>query len=138
MKARRSKPRSYRPMADINVTPMVDVMLVLLVIFIMAAPLLTRSVKVDLPPERAGNGSVEHKPVTLSIDAAGQMFIDKKAVNEAELDQALRSLAQQDPLTQVQINADQSVAYAKVAHILAAAQAAGLSKVGFVMKAAGP
>lgn len=130
-----NKNRQHRPMADINVTPMVDVMLVLLVIFIMAAPLLTHSVKVDLPAEQAGQSSVEQKPVVLSIDAAGQFFIDKSPVAENELNTYLATLATKNPQTQIQINADQSVAYAKVAHILAAAQTAGLSKISFMTAA---
>ena len=70
-----SKNRPHRPMAEINVTPMVDVMLVLLVIFIMAAPLLTHSVKVNLPAEKATQASAAQTPTILSLDATGQFFI---------------------------------------------------------------
>ena len=78
------KNQGHRPMADINVTPMVDVMLVLLVIFIMAAPLLTHSVKVDLPNEKAQSAQQDSAPVVLSIDAQGQYFIDNHAVKDVD------------------------------------------------------
>ena len=127
-----SKNKSHRPIADINVTPMVDVMLVLLVIFIMAAPLLTHSVKVNLPSEKAQNASTDNTPVVLSIDAAGQYFINESPIKDTELGNALSTLAQKNNGTPIHIRADQTVPYAKVAHLLAASQQAGLSKVSFL------
>lgn len=128
--------KSHRPIADINVTPMVDVMLVLLVIFIMAAPLLTHSVKVNLPSEKAQNSSTDNTPVVLSIDAAGQFFINESPVKDTELGNALTALAQKNMDTPIHIRADQTVPYAKVAHLLAASQQAGLSKVSFLTQSA--
>lgn len=119
-------------MADINVTPMVDVMLVLLVIFIMAAPLLTHSVKVELPNEKAQNASTDNTPVVLSVDAQGQYFIDKSPVKDVDLLGSLTALAAKNAQVPVHIRADQTVPYAKVAHLLATAQTAGLSKVSFL------
>ncbi|TDR32311.1 outer membrane transport energization protein ExbD [Hydromonas duriensis] len=119
-------------MADINVTPMVDVMLVLLVFFIMAAPLLTHSVKVELPNEKAQGTAVDKTPVVLSIDAQGQYFIDGHAVKDADLLGSLTALAAKNAETPVHIRADQAVPYAKVAHLLTAAQTSGLSKVSFL------
>ena len=126
-----------KPMSDINVTPMVDVMLVLLVIFIMAAPLLTHSINVDLPAEKAAAASAQDTPVVLSIDAQGQFFIDQNRVDEANLPDALTALARKNAQTPIHIRADQSIAYAKVAHLLAAAQSAGLSRVRFLTQAGG-
>ncbi len=131
------KNQGHRPMADINVTPMVDVMLVLLVIFIMAAPLLTHSVKVDLPNEKAQSAQQDSAPVVLSIDAQGQYFIDNYAVKDADLPGAFTALAAKNAQTQVHIRADQAVPYAKVAHALTAAQTAGLSKVSFLTQSGG-
>ena len=130
-----SKNRPHRPMAEINVTPMVDVMLVLLVIFIMAAPLLTHSVKVNLPAEKATLASAAQTPTILSIDATGQFFINQSPVAEADLSSHLKALAQKNAQTPIHIRADQTVAYAKVAHLLAAAQNAGLNQVNFLTQA---
>ena len=131
------KNQGHRPLADINVTPMVDVMLVLLVIFIMAAPLLTHSVKVDLPNEKAQNAQQNNTPVVLSIDAQGQYFIDNHPVKETDLLGTLTALSAKNAQTQVHIRADQAVPYAKVAHALTATQTAGLSKVSFLTQSGG-
>ena len=130
-----SKNRQHRPMADINITPMVDVMLVLLVIFIMAAPLLTQSVQVNLPNEKASSANAAQTPTELSVNAAGQFFINQSPVTEADLPNNLKALAQKNAQTPIHIRADQAVAYAKVAQLLAAAQNAGLSQVSFVTQA---
>lgn len=127
-----SKNRRHQPMADINVTPMVDVMLVLLVIFIMAAPLLTHSVKVELPNEKAKNANADATPTMLSINAQGQYFINEHPIKDAELLSSLAAIAAKNAQTQIHIRADQAVPYAKVAHLLASAQTAGLSKVSFL------
>lgn len=130
-----SKNRTHQPMADINVTPLVDVMLILLVIFIMAAPLLTHSIAVDLPAEKAQNANLNQTPIVLSIDATGQFFINQSPVAQNELAQQLSVWAQKNNQTPVHIRADQAVPYAKVAHLLAAAQTAGLNKVSFITQA---
>lgn len=121
-----------QPMSDINVTPMVDVMLVLLVIFIMAAPLLTHSVNVNLPSEKAQTAQVDQKPIVLSINANGQYFIGENTVKDEDLVNALSQLAQTNKDTPIHIRADQTIPYAKVARLLAASQQAGLSKVSFL------
>jgi biopolymer transport protein TolR len=126
------KNQGHRPMSDINITPMVDVMLVLLVIFIMAAPLMTQSVNVNLPSEKAEQISTDNTPVILSIDASGQYFIDKTPIAPADLAAALSTLAQKNAETPIHIRADESISYAKVAHLLTASQQAGLSKVSFL------
>jgi biopolymer transport protein ExbD len=120
------------PMAEINVTPMVDVMLVLLVIFILAAPLFTQSIKLDLPAAQATPTPAEAKTVTLSIDADGTIFWDKIPVNQDELDQRLLIAGKQQPQPQLQLRADKNTRYETIAQVMGKAQANGVSKLGFV------
>jgi biopolymer transport protein ExbD len=121
-----------QPMSEINTTPLVDVMLVLLVIFIITAPLLTHAVKIDLP--QATSQPLEEKPevIDLAVDADGKMFW-----NDAEIDQSTlvtrmkdESAKQQQP--ELQIRADKNTRYQVLAEVLAQAQTAGMKKVGFV------
>lgn len=120
------------PMAEINTTPLVDVMLVLLIIFIITAPLLTHSVNVDLP--RASSVPVEHKPATLqvSIDADGKVSLAGQPVSSPELESRFREAVGQDPLTEMHLMADRSTRYEAVAETMSAARRAGLGKIGFV------
>jgi biopolymer transport protein ExbD len=120
------------PMADINVTPMVDVMLVLLVIFILAAPLFTQSIKLDLPSAPATPTQAEPKTVTVSVDADGNIFWDKTPVSQNELNQRLVIAGKQQPQPQLQLRADKNTRYQTIAVIMGAAQANGVSKLGFV------
>jgi len=123
------------PMADINVTPMVDVMLVLLVIFILAAPLFTQSIKLDLPNAPATPTPAEPKTITVSVDADGNIFWDKTPVTQAELNQRLIVAGRQQPQPQLQLRADKNTRYQTIAAIMGAAQANGVSKLGFVTEA---
>jgi biopolymer transport protein ExbD len=123
------------PMADINVTPMVDVMLVLLVIFILAAPLFTQSIKLDLPNAPATPTPAEPKTVTVSVDADGNIFWDKTPVSQNELNQRLIVAGKQQPQPQLQLRADKNTRYQTIAAIMGAAQANGVSKLGFVTEA---
>ncbi|HWV63262.1 MAG TPA: biopolymer transporter ExbD [Oxalicibacterium sp.] len=124
--------RQPAPMADINVTPMVDVMLVLLVIFILAAPLFTQSIKLDLPAAPATPTPAEAATVTLSVDAGGQIFWNKTPVTQSELNQRLLIASKQQPQPQLQLRADKNARYETIAIIMGAAQANGLTKLGFV------
>lgn len=124
--------RQPAPMADINVTPMVDVMLVLLVIFILAAPLFTQSIKLDLPAAPATPTPAQAATVTLSVDAAGQIFWNKTPVTQNELNQRLLIASRQQPQPQLQLRADKNARYETIAIIMGAAQANGLTKLGFV------
>jgi biopolymer transport protein ExbD len=123
------------PMADINVTPMVDVMLVLLVIFILAAPLFTQSIKLDLPSAPATPTPAEEKTITVSVDADGKIFWDKTPVTQNELNQRLIVAGKQQPQPQLQLRADKSTRYETIAAIMGAAQANGVNKLGFVTEA---
>jgi biopolymer transport protein TolR len=120
------------PMSDINMTPLIDVMLVLLVIFIITAPLLASSIKLDLPKADVAASGDTPRFVLLVVDKTGQVFLDDKPVAPAELARRLVLVAGQNPDTEVQLRADEAVPYGRVVEVLGAAQKAGLSRIGFV------
>ena len=123
------------PMADINVTPLVDVMLVLLIIFMVTAPLLTAGVPVNLPDSRAKALGQEQEPVQISLDAAGRLFVDKDAVSEALLPDILaRIAAKADPAKppQVFLRADRTLDYGRVMRVMGELNRAGLNRVALV------
>jgi len=128
-----SRGGSPQPMAEINTTPLVDVMLVLLVIFIITAPLLTHAVRLDLPQAKAPASAEKPDTITLSIDAREQVFWNNTLIaDEASLEARLREAAARTPQPDLHLRADQMVVYRRVAQVMAAAQQAGLSKIGFV------
>jgi biopolymer transport protein ExbD len=119
--------------SDINVTPLVDVMLVLVIILLVTAPLLTQSVKVNLPKTAQTTADVKDPPLQLGIDAQGGVTLNKKPLADtAALEAALQTELAHDPEIAVHLYADQAVNYGKVAEIMAAAQHAGITKMGFV------
>ena len=117
---------------EINTTPLVDVMLVLLIIFIMTIPVMTDSVKIDLP--RAANQPNEVKPetISLSIDAQGQVFWNSAPIDEASMRTRMADAAKATPQPELHLRADRNTPYEKVAQVMAAAQSGGLTKMGFV------
>jgi biopolymer transport protein ExbD len=121
-----------RPMAEINTTPLVDVMLVLLVIFIITAPLLTHAVKIDLP--QAGSQPSPEKPdiVTLSIDAEGKLFWNNTLLADTDLAARFEETAGKTPQPELHLRADKNTPYQQLAIIMTAAQSAGLTRLGFV------
>ncbi|MCX7092450.1 MAG: biopolymer transporter ExbD [Methylobacter sp.] len=121
-----------QPMAEINTTPMVDVMLVLLVIFIITAPLLTHSIKIDLP--QASNQPNQEKPdtITLSINGEGKLFWNDAPFEQAELASRLASEAEKKPQPELHLRADKATHYQQLALVMSAAQSAGIEKLGFV------
>jgi biopolymer transport protein ExbD len=121
-----------QPMAEINVTPLVDVMLVLLVIFIVTAPLLAYALKLDLPDAKAPPVAAKAEAIRLSIDADGQVFWNLDRVNDAELATRLAGAAAQEPQPDLHLRADKATRYERVAAVMSAAQQAGLTKIGFV------
>jgi len=121
-----------QPMSDINVTPLVDVMLVLVVIFIITAPLLASTVRLDLPKTDAAKPADAPKFVTLVIDKAGQAFLNDQPLNLDQLAARLAETAGQSPETEVQLRADEGVPYGKVVQVMGVAQKAGLNRIGFV------
>ncbi|KAF3998617.1 ExbD/TolR family protein [Glaciimonas immobilis] len=120
------------PMADINITPMVDVMLVLLVIFIITAPLFTHAVKVNLPTAQSAPAPEKPETVSLSIDRAGKMFWNDAPVAEAELTSRIIEASKQRPQPEIQLRADKDTRYQVLAQVMALAQNNGLTKLGFV------
>ena len=122
-----------QPMSDINMTPLVDVMLVLVVIFIITAPLLGSSIRLDLPRTEAAKPNEAPKFVTVVLDKAGGVFLeDKPVVGLAQLAEQLAQAARRNPETEVQLRADQAVPYGRVVEVMGAAQKAGLNRIGFV------
>jgi biopolymer transport protein ExbD len=119
-------------MSEINMTPLVDVMLVLLIIFIITVPVLTHSVKIDLP--RADNTPNEIKPetVNLSVTADAAIHWNESVITFDELEQRLQSAATQQPHPELHLRGDKTVAYEHVIKVMAAAQRAGVHKLGFV------
>ncbi|MFM8610731.1 MAG: ExbD/TolR family protein [Burkholderiaceae bacterium] len=120
------------PFSDINVTPLVDVMLVLLVIFIITAPLLASSIRLDLPRSDAAQPQEAPAEVAVAIDAQGQVFLRDERVTLEQLRARLAPIAQRNPQAEVQLRADQTVPYGRVVEVMGAAQAAGLARIGFV------
>jgi biopolymer transport protein ExbD len=118
--------------AEINMVPLIDVMLVLLVIFIITAPLMTHAVKVDLPQASSQPNEVKPETINLSIKADGSVFWNAEAVDAAAWQARMGAAAQQMPQPEIHIRADGELAYKNVARIMADAARAGLSKLGFV------
>jgi TolR protein len=128
----------YTPLAEINVTPMVDVMLVLLVIFMVTAPLLTVGVPLDLPKSRAAELTEPKKPIIISLNRDGEVFIGDERVNGDELDGRLTQLAAEDPSRIVYVRSDRTNTYAQVMDTLGLVNHAGFSKVSLIAEAAAP
>lgn len=121
-----------KPMSEINMTPLVDVMLVLVVIFIITAPLLASSIKLDLPKTEASAVDAAPKFVTVAVDKAGQSFLDDKALTLAELSARLAQAARLNPDLELQLRADSAVPYGRIVELMDSAQKAGLNRIGFV------
>ncbi len=121
-----------QPFSDINVTPLVDVMLVLVVIFIVTAPLLAQSIRLDLPKTPTAKRQEAAVSLTVVLDPQGGLFIDRQPVTPSQLAERLAQAARLNPATEVQLRADQSVPYGRVVEVMGAAQQAGLNRVGFV------
>ena len=123
---------SQMPTAEINMTPLVDVMLVLLIIFMITAPLMTHSVKVDLP--RAASTPTPEKPMTLqvSITADNRIFLGSDPIDSGTLETRVREAANQDANVELHLKADRDSRYESVAETRSAARRAGIGKIGFV------
>jgi len=118
--------------AEINMVPLIDVMLVLLVIFIITAPMMTHAVKVDLPQASSQPNEVKPETIQLSIKADGSVFWNAEAVDAAAWQARMGAAAQQMPQPEIHIRADGELAYKNVARIMADAARSGLTKLGFV------
>lgn len=121
-----------RPMADINTTPLVDVMLVLLIIFMITAPMMTQALKVDLPKANAQALQPTPEAIALSVNAQGELFWNREAVSDEEALRRMKAAVLQDEQPPVHLSADKTLAYQRLIEVLALLKQAGLSKVGFV------
>lgn len=134
----RRRTRAHRPMAEINVTPFVDVMLVLLVVFMVAAPLLTVGVPVDLPKAQASAlNESDNSPVEITISKKGKIHIGKTEVTLERMAAMLEAMAAANPDRRVYVRGDQTLAYGTVMKIMAAINAAGFNKVALISDPAG-
>jgi biopolymer transport protein ExbD/biopolymer transport protein TolR len=129
---------AQRPMGDINMTPLIDVMLVLMVIFMITAPLMSSSLKLDLPKAEGATPSEAPNVLILAIDAKGTLYAGDEALPRDALLQRARDAARRDPLTEVQLRADSAVPYGRVADLIGLVQDAGLSRIGFVTETPPP
>jgi biopolymer transport protein ExbD len=121
------------PMAEINVTPLVDVMLVLLIIFMITAPLMSHKIRIDLPQANPDvQTTPQPDPIDLAVKENGDLFYNDEAVTEAILQAQLLVAAQKNPQPELQIRADKTTQYQKVAAVMATAKRAGMIKLGFI------
>lgn len=130
--------QSGRPMAEINTTPLVDVMLVLLIIFIITAPLLSHAVRIDLPEAASEPNPEKPETVTLAIDAEGKLYWNDVPLAETELPARLEEEAGRTPQPELHLRADKTTIYQRVAEVMSAAQRAGITKLGFVTEPGQP
>ena len=127
-----SKGAGGAPMAEINMIPLIDVMLVLLVIFIITAPLLTHSVKIELPKASSHPNLTRPENIQIAVNAQGEMFWNGEPVDRAVWRTRMAAAARQNPQPELHIHGDNAAAYGKVATVLADASKAGLTRIGFV------
>ena len=127
-----SNQHGAQPVAEINLIPLIDVMLVLLVIFIVTAPLLTHAVKIDLPKASNQVNVVKRENIHLSIDAAGAVYWNGEQVESDHLRQRMAESAKLDPQPELHLRADGELAYKQVVAVMSEASKAGLTRIGFV------
>ena len=133
---RLERPAAAQPMSDINMTPLIDVMLVLLVIFMIAAPLMTSSLKMDLPKVTAARNNDGAAALALGITADGQFHLGDDVISRDDLVRALKQNATRKPPPDVLLRADKSVPYGRVAELIGLVQDAGLTHIGFIAQPA--
>jgi biopolymer transport protein TolR len=133
-RTRRRSRSGHVPMSEINVTPFVDVMLVLLVIFMITAPLLTAGVEIDLPETEAGAIQGEDEPLAITVDAAGQVFLQETPVDLTTLVAKLDAITGRNPDARVFIRADQAIDYGRVMQVMGTVNGAGYRKVALVTR----
>jgi biopolymer transport protein TolR len=125
----------YRPLAEINVTPLVDVMLVLLIIFMVTAPLMTSGVPVDLPKTTAQPINSDSEPLTVSIDAQGQIFLQDQKVELPELVSKLQAIAQNNADRRIFVRGDKDLAYGRIMEVMGTITQGGFTKVALLAEA---
>ena len=126
------------PMSDINMTPLIDVMLVLLVIFMITAPLMTSSLKLDLPKTDGAQPNDAPQFISVALDPLGKLYFGDELVDPAAFAARVTDAARKNPRTEVQLRADRGVSYGRVAEVIGVVQKAGLSRIGFVTEPTPP
>jgi biopolymer transport protein TolR len=127
----------YRPLAEINVTPLVDVMLVLLIIFMVTAPLMTSGVSVDLPKTNAQQINSDSQPLTVSINAGGDIFLQDQAVDLPDLVAKLQAIAQNNPERRIFVRGDKDLAYGRIMQVMGTITQGGFTKVALLAEQTG-
>ena len=126
----------YKPMSEINVTPMVDVMLVLLVIFMVAAPLLTVGVPVELPQTKAPAITEQKEPLVITVNSEGKLFLQNGTVSDDELVPRLQAITKNNPEADIYVRGDRAINYGRVMEVMGMVSAAGFSKVSLITEQA--
>jgi len=123
---------AYRPMSEINVTPLVDVMLVLLIVFMVAAPLLTVGVPVDLPKAQAPAINENKEPLVVTVNAKGQLYLQETTLEDEQLVPRLVAITHNNPTASIYVRGDQAINYGRVLEVMSMISAAGFTKVSLV------
>jgi biopolymer transport protein TolR len=131
-RGRRGRGGGNRPMSDINVTPMVDVMLVLLIVFMVAAPLMTVGVPIDLPETQARQMNTESKPITISVNTEGLIFLGDTPVSEDDLVEQVAAVAVNGTEDRIYVRGDGAATYGAVMKVMGTLSGAGYSKIGLI------
>ena len=129
---RLERPTAPAPMSDINMTPLIDVMLVLLVIFMITAPLMSSSLKLQLPQAEAATPGDTPDFIAVSLDPQGRLYLGDEAVTAEAFAERIAQVARRNPDTEVHLRADRTVPYGRVAELIGQVQKGGLSRIGFV------
>jgi biopolymer transport protein TolR len=129
---RRGRRRSYRPNADINVTPLVDVMLVLLIVFMITAPLLTVAVPVDLPKTSAKSASQDKEPLVITVDKNGKVYLQESVMEADVLVNRLQAITGANPDARIFVRGDRDLSYGKIMEVMGLVTSAGYTKVALV------
>ncbi len=131
-RARSHKRGRYRPMSEINVTPFVDVMLVLLIVFMVTAPLLTVGVPVDLPKTKAQALSQPEEPLVISVNATGEIYIQETTVELGNLVPRLLAITQNKPDTRIYLRGDRKISYGRIMEVMGTVNFAGFTRVALI------
>ena len=131
------RPARYRPMSEINVTPMVDVMLVLLVIFMVTAPLLTVGVPVDLPQTQAPAINEPKEPLVITIDAKGDVYLQNNRIDPKDLGPRLIAITNNNPNATIYVRGDRAIDYGRVLEVMGIVSSAGFTKVSLIAELPG-
>ena len=129
---RRGRARKHMPMSEINVTPMVDVMLVLLVVFMITAPLLTAGVPVDLPKTQAAQLTGQDEPLVISVDKSGKAFLQDTPIEDENLGPRLAAITNNRKDARIFVRGDRALAYGRIMEVMGIVNAAGFTKVALV------